>query len=88
MMNLLTRIGWDARLLLAAPRPDAASVLERSAGELVDYLLFADEMPLPAAVSGTSGFAEQFAKGGPADRRGRSLRELDLRGCSATPAAT
>jgi hypothetical protein len=79
MINLLTRIGWDARMLMSAPHPDAAAILERSASEFVDYLLFVDETPLPAAVIGTSGFAEQFAAAGPADSRGRSLRQLDLR---------
>jgi hypothetical protein len=79
MINLLTRLGWDARMLLATRRADAAEVLDRSARELVDYLLFIDETPLPSAVSGTSGFAEQFAAAGPADRRGRSLRQLDLK---------
>jgi hypothetical protein len=78
MTNLLTRIGWDARMLAAAPRPDAAAILSTAAEELVDYLLFVDEAPLPAAVTGTSGFADQFAARGPADRRGRSLRQLDL----------
>jgi hypothetical protein len=52
--------------------------LKDTVTELVDYLLFADEEPLPAAVKGTSGFAELFAAQGPADRRGRSLRQLDL----------
>ena len=55
----------------AGPFPDTIR-------ELVDYLLFVDEEPLPAAVKGTSGFAEQFASQGPADSRGRSLRQLDL----------
>ena len=36
------------------------------------------EQPLTAAIKGTSGFAEQFSAQGPADRRGRSLRQLDL----------
>src|SRR5205085_11920804 len=30
------------------------------------------------AIKGTSGFAEAFSARGPADRRGRSLRQLDL----------
>jgi hypothetical protein len=47
--------------------------------ELVDYLLFVDEAPLPHPVAGSSGFAERFAALGPRDSRGRSLRELDLR---------
>jgi hypothetical protein len=46
--------------------------------ELVDYLLFVDEAPLPAGVRGTSGFAAAFAARGPRDPKGRSLRELDL----------
>jgi hypothetical protein len=78
MINLLTRIGWDARMLMSAHHPDAGAIMARSAGELVDYLLFAGEAPLPAAVTGTSGFAEQFAARGPVDTRGRSLRQLDL----------
>jgi hypothetical protein len=79
MINLLTRIAWDARVLANAHRADAPAVLARSAEEVVDYLLFVDEAPLPDAVRGTSGFADRFAARGPADRRGRSLRELDLK---------
>ena len=44
----------------------------------MDYLLFVDEARLPAPVKGASGFAERFSALGPRDRRGRSLRELDL----------
>jgi hypothetical protein len=70
MMNLLTRMGWNARL----PDFDAAA----DASELVDYLLFVDEAPLTEKIEGTSGFAEKFAARGPRDRLGRSLRDLDL----------
>jgi hypothetical protein len=78
MMNLLTRIGWEARVL-AQDRgaATAASVLRNVAIEVVDYLLFVDEAPLDGA-RGTSGFAEKFAAQGPRDREGRSLRDLDL----------
>jgi len=84
MMNLITRIGWQTRVALAdealANRaPDAARTLAAAAVEFVDYLLFVDEPRLPAPVKGTSGFAERFSALGPRDRRGRSLRELDLR---------
>jgi hypothetical protein len=47
--------------------------------ELVDYLLFIDEAPLPGPVQGSSGFAEEFSAAGPRDRLGRSLRDFDLR---------
>ena len=70
MMNLITRAGWEARM--------HAGPLRDTVRELVDYLLFVDEAPLTAAVKGTSGFAERFAAQGPADSRGRSLRQLDL----------
>jgi len=52
--------------------------LRDAVNELVDYLLFIDEEPLTAAIKGTAGFAEMFATQGPADSRGRSLRQLDL----------
>jgi hypothetical protein len=52
--------------------------LKDTVAELVDYLLFVDEQPLSAPIRGSSGFAETFAALGPADRRGRSLRQLDL----------
>ena len=80
MMNLLTRIGWEARTLAHDGRSQAAivSALRGTAAEAVDYMLFVDEAPL-AGVRGTSGFAESFRARGPRDSKGRSLRDLDLR---------
>ena len=48
------------------------------AAEVVDYMLFVDEAPLPEPVAGRSGFAERMSAAGPRDRQGRSLYELDL----------
>ena len=79
MTNLITRVGWEARLNDAKPSADAASRVREAARDLVDYMLFVDEAPLVGPVKGTSGFAERFAAEGPRDSRGRSLRELDLR---------
>ena len=81
MTNLITRVGWEVRCALYDKTPTQAlnALLGDSARELVDYLLFIDEAPLPGPVHGTSGFAEKFAAEGPADHRGRSLRQLDLR---------
>src|SRR5580704_15061123 len=53
-------------------------LLPSTVTEIVDYLLFVDEAPLPGRVQGTSGFAEQFARRGPFDQQGRSLRQFDL----------
>jgi hypothetical protein len=88
MTNLLTRAGWEARAadpLLHAPftssaEQDAAvaGVMKGVAHEVVDHLLFIDEAKLSGRVRGGSGFAERFSAGGPRDRKGRSLYELDL----------
>ena len=80
MTNLITRIGWEARIAAHEHRLDPAGApLRDGVGELVDYLLFADEQPLTAALAGTSGFAQAFEAQGPFDSRGRSLRQLDLK---------
>jgi hypothetical protein len=79
MTNLITRTGWEARLAAASPSTDAAMRVRESVRDLVDYLLFVDEAPLAGPMQGSSGFAEEFAAGGPHDRQGRSLRQLDLR---------
>jgi hypothetical protein len=51
----------------------------KSAGEpLVEYLLMSGEAELTSPIRGTSGFAEDFAKRGPRDSQGRSLRDFDL----------
>jgi hypothetical protein len=47
--------------------------------ELVDYMLFADEAPIPATIVGISGFADWFSNRTPRDRSGRSVYQLDLK---------
>jgi hypothetical protein len=79
MTNMLTRVGWEARLAAAAPSADATARVREAASDAVDFLLFVDEAPLVGAMQGSSGFAEWFAKQGPRDAKGRSLREFDLR---------
>lgn len=91
LTNLITRVGWETRRMLH--REEMTTPEDRGRGtddgrfreiindaaiELVDYLLFVDEAPLPAGIAGTSGFTEVFAERGPHDQRGRSLREFDL----------
>jgi len=73
MLNLMTRVNWEERLGAEAGRP-----LQDAIRELVDYLLFVDEAPLPAPVAGTSGFAQVFAATAVRDAQGRSFRDLDL----------
>lgn len=87
MVNLITRIGWEVRfakyeqavgLGQDQKRPDLAALIRGAANELVDYMLFVDEAPLPGRIQGTSGFTEFFSRKGPTDGKGRSLREFDL----------
>jgi hypothetical protein len=91
MMNLLTRVGWEARFglyqeqmrsTLIAQSPirniDLATRLREAASAAVDYMLFVDEAPLASKLQGTSGFTEKFAVQGPIDSKGRSLRQFDL----------
>jgi hypothetical protein len=68
MINLITRIGWDTRAHMGK--------LQDSARELVDYMLFVEEAPFAGKLE--SRFAPVFAKSGPRDSKGRSLRDLDL----------
>lgn len=49
------------------------------ADDLVRAMLFCDEARLEDAVEGSTGFAKEFAGRGPFDKRGRSLRQFDLR---------
>jgi len=78
MTNLITRVGWEARLAMPDGGDAARGALRDAIDELVDYALFVGEEPLAAPVRGTSGFTETFSARGPADHRGRSLRQLDL----------
>ena len=68
-LNLLVRAGYEHRL---GRRSDAEE-------QLLRYLLFADEVWLDGPVEGISKFREWFAKQGPFDERGRSLRQFDLK---------
>ena len=93
MANLLTRVGWEARLALydsvainkalgRAPSEMSESTTHRinaAAEELVQYMLFSGETRLTSPIKGTSDFTAEFAKAGPRDRQGRSLRDFDLR---------
>ena len=79
MTNLITRTGWEARLAESRPSADASARVTEAARDLVDYMLFVDEAPLVGAVKGGAGYEAVFAAQGPRDKKGRSLRDLDLR---------
>jgi hypothetical protein len=81
MHNWITLTTYQTRIALADPKlspDDVQEKLQAPAEQLVRYLLFANEAPLPNPVAGTSDFARQFAARGPRDSEGRSLRDFDL----------
>ncbi len=89
MTNLLTWLNWEARaiaheaqvgaVLPARPgRIPPAARLHDAVTDLVDYMLFVDEMPISSPIVGSSRFSELFSSAGPRDSRGRSLRQIDL----------
>jgi hypothetical protein len=53
--------------------------IEQAAERLLDYMLFRHEAPLEGPAHCSNRFCADFTRGGPRDRRGRSLRELDLK---------
>jgi len=91
--NQLTLASYQGRLALRdeetlrqmdnnpnAPRTASIqSRLDSAAEQLLKQFLFAEEAPLTDEVKGTSGFTEYFAKLGPQDSKGRSLRDFDLK---------
>jgi hypothetical protein len=87
LQNIITRVNYDTRTLLAnSVRADARYGLPQEvqaevgaiAESLVEGLLMAGEAELTEEITGTSGFADKFARQGPYDAQGRTLRELDL----------
>jgi hypothetical protein len=80
MVNLLTRLGWQSRIAAQDGAKTGALPphVRDTVNELVDYMLFVDEAPLPAGTRGSSNFATAFPARGPRDSKGRSLRDLDL----------
>ncbi len=88
MHNLITLAGFQQRIAVYdaahndADNPGAQAEVkakwQKSAEDLLRYLLFTNEVRLDGPVKGTSSFAHDFAALGPRDRRGRSLRDLEL----------
>ena len=69
-------IPLSSQMLVFSKTSGAASL--KRVEELVRYMLFADEAKLEGPVKVTSDFAREFARRGPRDRQGRSLRHFDL----------
>jgi hypothetical protein len=75
-INLLTRFAWQIRV---AAYENQTFHLDSVAEEIADYMLFLDEASFDTPIQGTSGFTEKFAASGIRDKRGRSLKDFDLK---------
>jgi len=89
MHNLITLANYRTRLALFAQQnntsgaaqnnPSAViNALQRPVDQLLRYLLFANETPLPQPIGGSSNYEKDFSARGPRDSKGRSLRDFDL----------
>jgi len=79
--NLITSTRYEslkASAYGAAPDGPLPQAVAGVAERLLRTMFFAGEAAYPGRVSGTSAFATEFARVGPRDSRGRSLREFDL----------
>ena len=65
--------------MLNARAATSPGELDKAIDEMAANMTFADEVPLPSPVKGTSTFTDTFPKRGPRDARGRSLRDFDLK---------
>ena len=77
MHNFLTRLNYESTIALQ--QYGHIRYLKNITEAFVRYLLFTEEAPMTSPIRGSSGFAERFAKQGPRDAKGRSLRDFDLK---------
>lgn len=71
MANYFIRLNWESRV--------EEGPTDERLDEVARYMTFLDEATFEGTIEGASTFARTFPLEGPRDRRGRSLRELDLR---------
>lgn len=75
--NFLTRLQYEATIQLKAY--GHCNYIKSPLEAFLRYLLFTEETPLTASVSGSPEFFGAFQNAGVRDSKGRSLREFDLR---------
>ncbi len=78
--NMLTRLGWETRIAIQEGKLDESRArLDFVSGEVVSYMLFANEARMLEPIAGVSSFTKTFPARGPRDKQGRSLRDFDLK---------
>ncbi|MBI4663138.1 MAG: hypothetical protein HY735_30390 [Verrucomicrobia bacterium] len=63
----------------SSTRSSAIRYLKSQSEAFLRYLLFTEEAQLTSPIQGNPNFVKAFSRRGPRDRKGRSLRDLDLR---------
>lgn len=76
MHNFLTRLNYEATIALQ--QYGHINYLKNVVEAFLKYLLFTEETGFTSPIHGSPEFARQFVAMGPADKRGRSLRDFDL----------
>ncbi|MBM3836691.1 MAG: hypothetical protein FJ398_01805 [Verrucomicrobia bacterium] len=76
MQNYVTRLNFESRIMLR--QYGHIRYLKSQSEAFLRYLLLTAEAPLTGPVRGNPEFTKEFQSHGPRDRRGRSLRDLDL----------
>ena len=76
MHNNITRLNYETQIMMG--RYGHIRYLTSQENAFLRYLLFTEEAPLTEPIAGTSSYAQDFAKMGPRDKQGRSLRYFDL----------
>jgi hypothetical protein len=74
MVNLFTRLNWEARI-----SGKLTPQIEARIQDVTDYMQFQGEEPLKEPIEGVSTFTKTFPQQGPRDKKGRSLRDFDLK---------
>jgi hypothetical protein len=77
MQNFLTRLNQDSTAALQ--QFGHIHQLKNLIDGFLKYLLFVEEAPLSSPILGSAEFVRQFEARGPRDRKGRSLRQFDLK---------
>ncbi len=76
MHNYITRLNYETRIMMATY--GHIRYLKNQENAFLRYLLFAEEVPLTAPISGNPQYAADFTASGLRDSKGRSLRDFDL----------
>jgi hypothetical protein len=77
MQNFVTRLNYESTIALQ--QYGHVRYLKSATEAFVKYLFLVEEAPLKSPVQGVSTFAKEFMAEGPRDKKGRSLRHLDLK---------